>query len=248
MTQLLIDIGNSFTKLAIYNDYQKIYHQNVKSLSESDIEKIRTSYPEISSAIFSCSGKVPEFLPIYLSKNISNWFELDCNLPIPIKIEYKTPDTLGKDRIAIVVGAQKLFPNNNILVIDMGTAITYEIITSEGMYIGGNISPGLDIRFKSLNYFTDKLPLLSKKNEHPFIGNNTENAIVSGVQWGIIFEIDGYINKLKTEYKELKVVLCGGNSFFFVEKLKNGIFAESDLLFIGLSKILNYNILKNTDE
>ncbi|MEA3444872.1 MAG: type III pantothenate kinase [Bacteroidota bacterium] len=248
MLKLLIDIGNSYTKLAVFNDNQKVYFTQSTSFAKKDLIDIKASFPEISAAIFSSSAGIPEFLPIFLSREISFSIELNHTLPLPIQIDYKTPATLGKDRIAVVVGAQQLFPESNVLVIDIGTAITYELLTAEGIYKGGNISPGMELRFRALNVFTEELPLLSSKSKHPFIGDNTENAIISGVQSGIVFEIDGYIDELKRKYKGLKTVLSGGNSFFFAKKLKNSTFAESDLLFYGLNKILEYNILKNTNE
>ncbi|MCF8370277.1 MAG: type III pantothenate kinase [Bacteroidales bacterium] len=245
---LLIDIGNSFTKLGVFDLYKKIHLSKYTSLCEADLLEILKSFPNLKAAIVSASGNTPGFLIPLLKERIPFVVELNHRLPLPLIIEYATPETLGKDRIAVVVGAQYLFPNSSVLVIDVGTAITYEFLSAEGVYKGGNISPGLEMRFRALNHFTDKLPLLSPKAEHPFMGDSTENAITSGVQSGIQFEMEGYIKDMVAKYPGLKVVLTGGDSFFFAGKLKSTIFAEVDLLFYGLNKILEYNILKNTNE
>lgn len=245
---LLIDIGNSYTKLGVFDLNKKNHVSKYKSLSETDLLEIFNSFPKLEAAIVSASGSTPAFLVSALKKEIPFVVELNHRLPLPLIIDYSTPETLGKDRIAVVAGAQHLFPNTSVLVIDFGTAITYEILSAEGVYKGGNISPGLEMRFRALNHFTDKLPLLSPKANHPFMGGSTENAIISGVQSGILFEIEGYIKEVQGKYPGIKVVLTGGDSFFFAGKLKSTIFAEADLLFYGLNKILEYNILKNTNE
>ncbi len=248
MRKLLIDIGNTLTKIAVFEGNSKIHLQQLNTFSINDLVKIKSTFPDISGAIFSSTKQVPDFLPLYLNQEIPYYLELNHTLPLPVQVAYKTPETLGKDRVAGVAGAYFLYPDENVLVIDMGTAITYDILTSKGIYLGGNISPGLNIRFKSLNYFTDKLPLLSSKDNFPELGNDTENAIIAGVQKGIIYEIEGYINHFERKYKSLKVVLTGGDSIFFAKKLKSSIFAEADLLFYGLNKILEYNILIDSNE
>ena len=178
-----------------------------------------------------------EKLPYFL------WF--DEHVSVPITIAYETKDTLGKDRIAAVVGANYLQPGQNILVIDAGTAITYELLDASGTFQGGNISPGLTTRFRSLNQFTKQLPLIKEKNEVPFIGTSTETAILAGVVNGIVFEMDGYINKLKAECGDIFVFLTGGHSFYFERRLKNHIFADANLVLVGLNRILEYNAKKN---
>jgi type III pantothenate kinase len=166
---------------------------------------------------------------------------LDENTPIPITIRYKTPATLGKDRLAAAAGANYLQPHKNILVIDAGTAITYEFIDSKGVFTGGNISPGMTTRFRALNHFTGKLPLVNETDDVPFIGDSTETAIIAGVVNGIIYEMDGYIDALKTRYEDFFVFLTGGHSFYFERRLKNHTFAESNLVLTGLNRILEYN-------
>ena len=148
---------------------------------------------------------------------------------------------MGKDRLAAVAGAIGLYPNTNLLVIDAGTAITYELINSKHEFLGGNISPGMTIRYKALNEFTSKLPLLSASDETPLIGQSTKEAIQAGVQNGVLFEIQGLINELSSQYPSIKTIITGGDAEFFARKLKNPIFVHPNLVLIGLNRILEYN-------
>ena len=145
------------------------------------------------------------------------------------------------DRIAGIVGAYSVFPGENVLVIDAGTAITYDLLNRKGDYLGGNISPGLNMRYKALHFYTGKLPLLQSAEDPPFIGEDTNSAIHAGVQNGLVMEMQAYINRLEEEYKNIKIILTGGDANFFDRKLKNPIFVFSNLLSIGLNFILNYN-------
>jgi type III pantothenate kinase len=170
--------------------------------------------------------------------------ELSHHTPIPIENKYQTPETLGKDRLAAVVGATFLKPDSDILVIDAGTAITYDFIDANKVYWGGNIAPGLNLRLRALHEFTQKLPLVEAKEESPILGTDTESAIISGALYGIVYEMDGYINHLKIKYPQLSAFLTGGSTFYFDTKLKNAIFAERNLVLIGLNRILQYNVQK----
>lgn len=167
---------------------------------------------------------------------------LDENTPIPIINRYKTPHTLGKDRLAAVVGAFTLNPGRPSLVIDAGTAVTFDLITAAGEYLGGNISPGLTTRFRSLHHFTSRLPLLDEKGEELFFGNDTETAIRSGVLHGLVYEIEGYIARVKKEYADVSYFLTGGDANLLASRLKNVIFALPNLVMIGLNRIVEYNV------
>ena len=166
---------------------------------------------------------------------------LDADTALPVENLYETPRTLGYDRIAAVVGAHERCPNRDILVIDAGTCITYELIDAAGRYHGGNISPGLQMRLKALHAFTGKLPLVSAKGRTLSIGKDTDTAIRAGVLQGIAYEISGYIERLTEKYPQLLVFLTGGDDFSFDTKLKNVIFADRFLVLKGLNRILNYN-------
>jgi type III pantothenate kinase len=148
---------------------------------------------------------------------------------------------LGIDRIALASAAVHLYINKNVLVIDAGTCITYDFINSENEYLGGAISPGISLRYKSLHTFTDKLPLLEANNSKLLIGNSTATSIHAGVVNGVLYEIDGFIEAYKNNYENLTVILTGGDAHFLRDTIKNDIFANSNFLLEGLNHILEYN-------
>ena len=237
---LVIDIGNTSTKLAVFEEDTLVEvssqaGQTLETLSQfiapyTIVQGIVATVVDLNPEIFRQLEALP-FAVLWLGRNT----------PLPIANRYESPETLGYDRIAAVVGAYAQFPEKNILVIDAGTAITYEFIDAEGQYWGGNISPGIYMRFKALHHFTSRLPLVSPKGRLPEMGKDTETAIRSGVMKGIEHEIQGYIMSLRYKYPELLVFLTGGDEFSFDSKLKNIIFADRFLVLKGLNRILNYN-------
>jgi len=239
---LTIDQGNTFTKIGIFEQDNLIADV---VLPDNDIEnklsELFITYPIKNCILSSVIHTSPETIDLLTSKS-STFIELNEHTPIPIKNLYKTPSTLGKDRIAVAVAANYLKPDTNILVIDAGTTITYEFINAKGEYLGGNISPGMKMRFNALHTFTKKLPLIEQTENFNLLGNDTKSAISSGVINGIIFEMDGYINALKEKYADIVIFLTGGDTFFFESTLKNRIFAHKNLLLVGLNRILNYNV------
>ena len=238
---LTLDIGNTLTKTGIFEGDTLRKTISFASFEEADLEKICSSY-KIKQVIFSSVKEKTNELTDLLKKKSLVFIELTHETPLPIVNTYKTPHTLGKDRLAAVVGANFLQPNHDLLVIDAGTAITFDVITSAGVYWGGTISPGMDMRLKALHVFTEKLPLVAPQNEVSIRGEDTNSAIWNGVANGILFEIDGYITALKAIYPNLYVFLTGGSAFFFDKKLKNPIFAVENLVLTGLNRILNYNV------
>ncbi len=167
--------------------------------------------------------------------------ELHSELKFPFKNNYGTPKTLGVDRIALVAAAVNEFPNQNVLIIDAGSCITYDFISEELVYSGGAISPGIEMRYKAMNHFTSKLPLLNRQDEVNFIGNSTANSMHSGVVNGVIGEIDYFVRLYKEKNGFLTVVLTGGDANFLANKLKIDIFAQPNFLLRGLNTILIYN-------
>jgi len=238
---LCIDRGNSSTKIAVFDNDIII---NTQVYSEFEINQLADIFTKfniknsILSEVVNSDASVFE----YLKKNSDYFLELNKDTEIPFINKYTTPNTLGKDRIAAVAGAWALMPDKNLLVIDAGTAITIDFIDAGGIYHGGNISPGVNLRIKALNQFTAKLPLIEASENTELLGNNTESAINSGVINGIVFEIDGYIDALKGKYQQLSTFLTGGSIFYFDKKLKNSIFAEKFLVLFGLNRILQYNV------
>ena len=239
---LIIDIGNSLTKLALFSKGTIRELIQSENLTISILHKLRSDYPEVKNSILSSVKVVDPALLDYLENKFSPFIQLTESTTLPIINSYRTPNTLGKDRIAAAVGANNIFPGRNVLIIDAGTALTIDLVTAGNQYLGGNISPGLKMRFKSLHHFTGSLPLYSEKNDFSLIGDNTEEAIISGVQQGMILEIDGFIERMKERYKELEVILTGGDSKFFDKKLKSSIFVNQNLVLTGLNEILNFNV------
>jgi len=237
---LVIDVGNTQFKFCVFNRNKLIEHLYLSELNREMVNHLFTTY-EFKQAIFSDTRGInskdlrtiiPDSIPLS---------ELKSSTPLPITIGYQTPETLGKDRIAGAVGAWSIFPGKPILVIDIGTAITFDFISAEGVFVGGTISPGPQIRFASLNEYTGKLPLLTPSDHVELTGYSTKTAIQFGVQNGILFEINGYIVRYVEEYPDLKVILTGGYANLFDKKIKYPIFAELFLVPKGLNRILTYN-------
>lgn len=237
MVSLCIDIGNTFIKAAVFSNGQMLSFQTLQS--ENLISLIE--HQQIQNVIISSVSSVPEKIIEILQEKKTPFLLLDHNTSLPITNNYETKETLGKDRLAAVVGANYLHPGSDLLVIDAGTAITYDFIDANGNYLGGNISPGIQMRFKALNHFTSKLPLVEMKDQFQLFGKNTNDAILTGVLQGILCETDGTIAAFKKLYPGLKVLFTGGDAKFFDYKLKNAIFVVSNLVMIGLNRILEYN-------
>ncbi len=240
---LVIDIGNTQTKVAFFNEENlvalKIFDQKINN---SSLKQFRVKYQKINSAILCSVKKDSSEIRNFLAQNFY-FIEVNEHTKIPLKNLYKTPKTLGNDRLANAIGANHLFPDKNLLVIDMGTCIKYDFVNSENEYLGGAISPGIDMRFKALNQFTAKLPLIKKSKMKTLIGQSTRESILSGVQNGIIAEISNITHQYKNQYQNVKIILTGGDAQFIHSLIseKNCIFAAPNLTLIGLNAILNFN-------
>ncbi|RXQ89888.1 type III pantothenate kinase [Ancylomarina salipaludis] len=238
---LIIDIGNTQTKYAIFNGKEMLEFCE-SHISDLDLIKVwQEKYPDLDAAIVSSVQGRPDAFLKSLESEVDNLIFFDQNTLTPLENLYESKETLGYDRLAACVGANALSPNANLLVIDAGTAITFDFVSAENQYLGGTISPGLAMRFKALHTFTKKLPLLEKSETYALLGKNTSQAIISGVQNSLLFEIDSYINQLKQKHSEAKIFLTGGDSEFIHSKLKHVTFCDRSLLLYGLNAILNYN-------
>lgn len=241
MRSLVLDIGNSSIKAGVFYNQELIRTEKSRSNPIAFLSKIIEDY-NIEYAILSstavCKQDMIEFL-----KEKTQFFELSHEMKFDFDIKYTTPHTLGRDRIAAVAGARYLYPNGNLLVIDAGTCITFDIVDVHNNYLGGSIHPGISMRFKALNTFTGKLPLIRRNEDYSLIGNSTEQAILAGVQMGVVKEMDGMIDAYISQFDELKVIITGGDISFFVNRLKNQIFALPNLVLVGLNKILTDNAI-----
>jgi len=236
---LILDFGNSSIKIGIFSD-EKILHKEVyKQFGKEEAAMFLKSFP-IEQIILSAVVNMDYELVDYLKSRSKKFIWLDKNTRLPIENLYKTPETLGQDRIAACVGANFLMPDTNLLVIDAGTAITYDIVNAKNQYVGGNISLGLEMRKKTLHNFTQKIPLIEITELVPAFGTTTNEAVLAGVVNGLIHEIEGTISLASTVYPKLSVFLTGGDAFYFEKKLKSTIFANQNLLLVGLNRILNF--------
>ncbi|MFP4469286.1 MAG: type III pantothenate kinase [Bacteroidales bacterium] len=238
--RLVIDVGNTLTKVAVFQAQKQIALHTSEKIHIPDLENFRHSYQPAHAVLVSV-GRLPEDTLEYLQSNYQ-LLMLDHHTPIPIRNLYKTPETLGKDRLAAVVAAADLFPGKNCLVIDAGTCITYDLIDRVAQYHGGAISPGIPLRFKALHTFTNKLPLVNHKNFDGLAGATTEESILAGVINGSLAEMEGTIGRYREKYPDLQVVLTGGDMNFFDKKLKSNIFAVPNLVLKGLNVILDFNV------
>lgn len=237
--KLIIDIGNTLAKIAVFDENQQVTLDTFRSITKEHIKNILSEY-FIDKAIISSVKNYPHSIKEILQEKMF-FIELNEKTSIPVKIKYTTSATLGKDRLAAVVAAKNIYPDNDVLVVNAGTCITYDFINKNSEYYGGAISPGIQMRFKALNTFTENLPLIKGKKDTELIGNSTNNSIMSGVINGVMFEVNGFIESYRENYKDLKVILSGGDINYFDKKFKNSIFAFSNIVIHGLNIILDFN-------
>ncbi|MEZ4923568.1 MAG: type III pantothenate kinase [Crocinitomicaceae bacterium] len=236
---LIIDEGNTAFKLALFEDDSLIRSHTFEPFERQEM------HSWISDAITSIKHVIVSSVVnkgLDLSRYKFNELALDHKTPLPLKNKYQTPETLGKDRLANAVGVWFRNPNANSLVIDMGTCFKYDLVTADGKYLGGNISPGINMRFAALNHFTAKLPLLKRKRIEFDYGIDTNSSIYNGVEQGAYHEINGFIQKYQEQFSELTIFMTGGDAKFFDKPFICDIFADSDLTLFGLNKILTYNV------
>ena len=220
---LIIDIGNTFAKVAVFSA-GKLFRKKVVSHGEwldCSLEYLE-KYSKIDDAIISTVGGRFKNEIKTLSKEVPLTV-LNYKTPLPFKIKYKTPKTLGVDRIALTAASCIKYTNKNVLVIDAGTCITYDFITNKNEYLGGAISPGIQTRYTSLNNLTANLPLLSRKYPENITGQSTKTSIHSGVVNGVIFEINGVVEQYLSKYGDLTVILTGGDAHFLSKKALAGV-------------------------
>jgi type III pantothenate kinase len=233
---VVIDHGNSAAKIGIFEN--DVLHSQHSAKNLPDLKGILKNYYGGNLIISSVSGvHYGDFDAGAFRKVVI----LSKDTPLPIKNGYRTPETLGMDRIAAACGAWQLFHGRSSLVIDAGTCVTYELTTSDGVYLGGGISPGLEMRFRAMNTFTARLPLVKPVDNPELTGATTTACMQSGVVWGLVCEIEGIIDRYTEKYPDLQVILCGGDAAFFENKLKASIFASPEIVLIGLNSILSHN-------
>lgn len=243
MHNLVIDIGNTFSKVAIFKQRELVHYQRLTVLDEASLADLIDQFQVKNVTVSSVKQNISE-LADFLKQRI-NYIPFTTAITAGVKNNYQTLATLGLDRWAKVIAAHCLHPNEACLMIDAGTCITYDVLTKESEYFGGSISLGINMRFKALNYYTGRLPLINWNQEDEIIpkGTNTENALKNGVLQGIINEIEGFIALENKKNEALKVILTGGDADFLNKQLKNSIFAsqikyDQYLVLKGLNEVI----------
>lgn len=240
---LCIDQGNSRTKIALFKEDGRLVKSFIyKQFHSVDVERLCQLYPITDSIISSVSNIEPAVVNT-LHRGTKNFILFDHLTPCPIKNLYETPQTLGQDRLAAAVGANFLCPNENLIIVDAGSAITYDFVSEQNEYLGGNIAPGIKMRLTVLKQMTKRLPLVEVEESQlvPLYGKNTTDAISAGVLRGIMFEVKGYMRTLEERTKHFKTFLTGGNAPYIYPNIRNEVRYEKHLVLIGLNRILEFN-------
>lgn len=234
---LLLDFGNTRVKAAVWDGttLETVFSGRYTPDGLKDAVRMTDAEGGMWCAVHPLEKETERWL---LSKGLS---PLRWDTPVPIRNSYSTPQTLGMDRLAAAVGAWSMKPGHDLLIVDAGTAITYDFVSADGVYRGGNIAPGVDMRFKSLHEHTGALPMVDRNGDIPVFGSDTYTAIRSGVMVGVRHELEGYIEELGSLYPSLLVFLTGGDAESFDIKAKSTTFAVPGLVLRGLARIVDFN-------
>jgi len=240
---LILDLGNTNKKLAVFKNGKLIRLKQYPFFNLEIIHDFINRYPGINRCIIASVITYPQSVRDFLDRKFQ-FLEFSDLTPLPVLNQYRSKATLGKDRLAAAVAAANQFPGKNILVINAGTCITYDFINSGKEYLGGAISPGIQMRLQALHTFTGKLPLITFKSNDILIGNTTERSILSGVLFGTIAEIEGIAAQYQEQFPGLVIILSGGDVKYFYKRLKISIFAYPNIVIHGLYQILDFNVIE----
>lgn len=238
---LCIDIGNTRVKYGIFQS-EALIHLETTGINEisKTINELRETYPFGRMIVSSTRREIPQILR-ELGQNMLMYLELSHETPLPIQLDYDTPETLGRDRIAGAVGAMAIYPGQAVVIIDAGTCITYDFLDQNSVFRGGNIAPGMQMRLQAMHQFTEKLPLAPFETQNEILGKSTIKALQNGAIQGTKFEIESFILHMKQKFGTLKVIFTGGDANYFVDFFYSKIFVVQNLVLIGLNKIINHN-------
>ena len=243
--RLIIDIGNTLAKVALFEDSDPLAITYLRVLTIDALELFLNdsglARPE--EAIISTVRQSDDAFVDYLKSQFRLLLP-SHDTPMPLINKYHTPETLGFDRLAAAIAATTMFPQRNVLIINTGTAITYDFVSCHNEFLGGAISPGLQMRLMALHQFTQKLPLVVLKEKVSLVGRNTNESILSGVLVATRAEMNGMIDKFNKHYDHLVVILSGGDVKYFDKSLKNSIFAVPNIVISGLNQLLAFNFGK----
>lgn len=235
---LVIDFGNTNIKCGVF-DADRL----VSQLSFAEFEEARSFIKkDIYYQMGVCSVNQSKAQIVSAIPELKNALFLNYETQTPLTVDYATPETLGMDRLAAAVGAKTIFPAHPLMVIDAGTCITYDFVNREGVYEGGMISPGIELRYKAMNDYTQNLPLLQTREATSLIGKTTEESMASGVINGIAGEMQSHISQFMLNNADLKVIMTGGAAKIFESKIKSDIFVALEIVLVGLNRVLEYNV------
>lgn len=241
-----IDVGNTNIKVGLFS---KDRLERSLTFPTQPISNIYRQLSSISwdNCILSSVVPLPEHITHYIRSKSKKYVALDHQTPLPVQLRYDTPETLGRDRIALAVGAAEVAPGKDLLIISLGSCITYNVLTRQLQFAGGAISPGLHMRLRAMHEFTGALPSVEiESNEKPaVVAQSTRASLLSGAVNGAIFEIEGFIQRVREEYPGAEVLLSGGDSRYVKELLPINTRLEPELGLYGLYKILLLNVKKS---
>ena len=243
MANLIVDEGNTLCKIAVIDKNELLCEMSAPEFDMEQAAELLEQFT-VKQAIVASTRGGAERICEQLRSKISNVLHFTSQTDVPIEIEYASRQTLGADRIAVAVGVVCEMGVNDALIVDMGSAITFDIVEN-GIFKGGNISLGVAMRFKALHEFTASLPLCEATEPNNKFGKSTKEAIEQGVMQGVLYEIEGYVRRISAENDKKNIIFCGGDAESFVNRIKNAIFAPRKLMFTGLNRILEYNVSKN---
>lgn len=240
---LCMDWGNTLVKAAIFQGDDKILETRRFDAQNAldELAGFISEYRPQGAVLSAVAGNTTD-AQTYLQQEVPHFLNLEINTPLPLMNAYSSPETLGVDRLAIAVGAQAAFPDKNVLAVSLGSCVTYNFVQKNKAFRGGAISPGLQMRLRSMHEWTEKLPEVTPEGEVLLLGYDTATCMRSGAIYGMASEIDGMVNAFAEQYPDFNAVLTGGDSALLANKLKSKIFADPDLLMKGLNLILKYNV------
>ena len=243
MANLVVDEGNTLCKIAVMNENEVLCEAVSPEFNMEQAAELAEHYA-VDKAIVASTRGGAERICDKLRSQIARVLCFTSHTEVPIEIDYSSRQTLGTDRIAAAVGVVCNMGIRDALIVDMGSAITFDVVEN-GAFKGGNISLGVAMRFRALHEFTAALPLCESVEPSGVFGNSTKEAIEQGVMQGVLYEIEGYIERVLQKNEKNSIIFCGGDAESFVNRIKNTIFAPRKLMFTGLNEILEYNVSKN---
>ena len=242
MANLIIDEGNTLCKIAVLKE-SEVLCEAVSAEFDMALAAQMIAQFSVDKAVVASTRQGAEKIVELLRSKLDKVLLFSSQTEVPIEVEYSSRQTLGADRVAMAVGVVCEMGIEDALIVDMGSAITFDVVEN-GVFKGGNISLGVAMRFRALNEFTASLPLCKATEPNDEFGKSTTEAIEQGVMQGVLYEIEGYVERIFEKNDKKSVIFCGGDAESFVNRIKNAIFAPRKLMFTGLNRILEHNVSK----